>query len=51
MIHAWAQEQGDDSKRNFPDQDMMVPWKLQKRFFQDGHSVSTTVPPGDHNKG
>jgi hypothetical protein len=29
MIHAWAQEQGDDSKHNFPDQDMMVPWRLQ----------------------
>jgi hypothetical protein len=23
---------------------MMVPWRLQKRFFQPGHSVSTPVP-------
>jgi hypothetical protein len=23
---------------------MMVPWRLQKRFFQPGHSVSTHVP-------
>ena len=22
----------------------MVPWRLQKRFFQNGHSVSTPVP-------
>jgi hypothetical protein len=36
MIHAWAQEQGEDARLQFPEQDMMVPWRLQKRFFQPG---------------
>ena len=40
MIHAWAQEQGEDSRHEFPEQDMLVPWRLQKRFFQPGQQGS-----------
>lgn len=28
----------------------MVPWRLQKRFFQAGHSVNTTLAPIPSNK-
>lgn len=37
MLQAWALEQGEASRHNFEQQDVMVPWRLQKRFFQDGH--------------
>lgn len=35
MIQAWAMEQGEDSKRQFEEQEVMVPWKLVPRFFQN----------------
>jgi alkylated DNA repair protein alkB family protein 8 len=35
MIQAWAMEQGGDSKRQFEEQEVMVPWKLVPRFFQN----------------
>lgn len=33
MIQAWAYEQNGESKRQFLDQDTMVPWRLNKRFI------------------
>jgi hypothetical protein len=36
MIQAWAMEQGEDSRHQFAGQDVMVPWRLQKRFFMPG---------------
>lgn len=35
MIQAWALEQDPAGKRNFNEQDVFVPWKLQQRFFAD----------------
>ena len=34
LIQAWALEQGDESRRVFEEQDVLVPWRLQQRFFQ-----------------
>lgn len=31
-------------------QDMMVPWRLQKRFFQPGHSTVAPTPSDLHEK-
>ena len=33
LIQAWAMEQEESSKRQFIQQDVMVPWRLHKRFF------------------
>eukprot|EP00946_MAST-07B_sp_MAST-7B-sp1_P003048 g3048.t1 len=30
LIYAWAQEQGDESRRRFESQDVLVPWHLKK---------------------
>lgn len=32
LLQAWAMEQEEHSKREFVQQDVMVPWRLQKRF-------------------
>jgi hypothetical protein len=40
MIQAWALEQEKGSRRNFNGQDVLVPWKLQKKFAEE-KSVST----------
>ena len=32
LVQAWAKEQAPTSKRQFEAQDVMVPWRLQKRF-------------------
>lgn len=32
MIQAWAQEQDESSKRDFKEQDVLVPWRMQKFF-------------------
>ena len=38
LIQAWALEQEESSKRKFIQQDVMVPWRVHRRFL----SVSTT---------
>ena len=38
LVQAWAQEQDEDSRHNFEEQDVLVPWRLQQRFFQPGQS-------------
>lgn len=37
MIQAWALEQETNSRMNFEEQDVLVPWKLQQRFFSESH--------------
>lgn len=32
VVQAWAQEQGETSKRTFDAQDVLVPWQLQSTF-------------------
>ena len=32
MIQAWAQEQEEGGKRAFEEQDVLVPWRLQKNM-------------------
>jgi SAM-dependent methyltransferase len=32
LVYAWAQEQGQDSKRAFSGPDVLVPWNLQRKF-------------------
>ncbi len=39
MIQAWAYEQGEDSKKQFNQQDTMVNWTLSKRFLADAAAV------------
>ncbi len=36
LIQAWAKEQEEDSRLTFDEQDVLVPWRLQPRFFQEG---------------
>jgi SAM-dependent methyltransferase len=36
MVQAWAMEQEQGSKRDFTEQDVMVPWRLQKRYADGG---------------
>ncbi len=48
MIQAWALEQEDSSKRRFDDQDVLVPWRLQKQYQQylangDNDAVTSNV--------
>lgn len=38
MIQAWALEQDEQSRHNFQQQDVFVPWKLQQRFFMEGQA-------------
>lgn len=38
LLQAWALEQGDESRHLFEEQDVLVPWRLQQRFFQAGQS-------------
>jgi len=33
LIQAWAQEQAEESRHVFEEQDVLVPWRLQQRFF------------------
>ena len=33
MLQAWALEQEETSKRNFEEQDVLVPWRLQVCFI------------------
>ena len=40
LLQAWAMEQGDASKRQFSEQDVMVPWRLQKQF----HIPTSAMP-------
>jgi alkylated DNA repair protein alkB homolog 8 len=35
MVQAWAMEQEEGSKRTFDHQDVMVPWRLQKKFVEE----------------
>lgn len=42
VIQAWAQEQGEKSKRTFESQDVLVPWQLQDTFTkskEEGNSA------------
>lgn len=34
LIQAWAKEQEANSRLTFDDQDVLVPWRLQQRFFE-----------------
>ena len=34
LIQAWAKEQEENSRLTFVDQDVLVPWRLQQRFFE-----------------
>jgi hypothetical protein len=36
LVYAWALEQENDSKRRFDQQDVMVPWNLQKTYVDEG---------------
>jgi hypothetical protein len=42
LVQAWAKEQGGESKRQFQEQDVMVPWKLQKKFSEDSQSDASS---------
>jgi len=51
LIQAWALEQEENSRLFFPEQDVLVPWRLQPRFLQgqssgpsDGVTAPGTVP-------
>ena len=33
MVQAWAKEQEENSRLTFDEQDVLVPWKMQQRFF------------------
>lgn len=44
LVYVWAQEQGTESKRLFGQQDILVPWCLQKRFFEGPAAGSATEP-------
>ena len=35
MIQAWAKEQEEGSRLTFTEQDVLVPWKMQQRFFEE----------------
>eukprot|EP00730_Choanoeca_flexa_P020073 TRINITY_DN9812_c0_g1_i1.p1 TRINITY_DN9812_c0_g1~~TRINITY_DN9812_c0_g1_i1.p1 ORF type:complete len:316 (+),score=39.22 TRINITY_DN9812_c0_g1_i1:541-1488(+) len=37
LVQAWALEQGDESKRAFPDQDVLVPWCHLNPELEAGH--------------
>ena len=41
FLQAWAMEQDDASKRKFYEQDVMVPWRLQKQFLSPSSSSSS----------
>ena len=49
MMQAWAQEQGDDSRYTFCEQDVMVPWKLQERFYykEDESQIHNSTNDGN----
>jgi len=36
FLQAWAQEQEESSRHVFEEQDVLVPWRLQQRFFVAG---------------
>lgn len=44
-MQAWALEQESSSKRNFAEQDVLVPWRLQKHFQGDDEATSETGMP------
>lgn len=48
LVYAWAQDQGEESRRKFVmhKQDIIVPWQLSKKFFQDDGS-SGNSPTSD----
>ena len=50
LIQAWALEQEEGSRMAFNEQDVLVPWRLQRRFVEEskavGHSISTV--PGSN---
>lgn len=35
LIQAWAKEQEENSRLAFTEQDVLVPWRLQPRFYED----------------
>jgi hypothetical protein len=42
LIQAWALEQEATSKRQFKDQDVLVPWSLQQQFVRGGDKGSSS---------
>lgn len=42
LIQAWALEQEATSKRQFPRQDVLVPWSLQQQFVRGGQNKSVS---------
>lgn len=54
MIQAWALEQDPSSRRIFEDQDVLVPWKLQKHFANSKEYCSEenkkSTLPDDYSK-
>jgi alkylated DNA repair protein alkB family protein 8 len=38
LIQAWALEQEEGGRLHFPEQDVLVPWRLQPRFLQPGQT-------------
>ncbi|CAM9384028.1 unnamed protein product [Chrysoparadoxa australica] len=41
LVYAWAQQQGEDSRRRFETQDVLVPWHLADRLVAPGPSVAS----------
>lgn len=49
MVQAWAMEQEAGSKRTFHEQDVMVPWRLNKKYVDE--DVATGGTTGERSSG
>lgn len=51
VVQAWAQEQGESSKRTFESQDVLVPWQLQSTFSTEKGSTGDSKVEVVQNEG
>ncbi|CAM9535428.1 unnamed protein product, partial [Ectocarpus fasciculatus] len=52
VVQAWAQEQGETSKRTFESQDVLVPWQLQSTFTgKEQEKTGVEKKDGEENNG